>query len=208
MSKFSMPATVSPLPSSPTEAIDVLKAEMYSPLWEARLLDLMKLAEKSDKNTWALIYQLVREADSGRLTWGYHKPILSGLVYLLSYLGDSKSYRILVNYIKSLDRPIPIGALELISDLLPTFPELDVKEIFEIAKNSNELKSAFGVMALCKFTFENRLNDSEKDALKEFLSTYKNYSYYLTDLIESTLEYLAEGDKSPEHLLNDLNELF
>ncbi|MDZ4724999.1 MAG: hypothetical protein SH817_02495 [Leptospira sp.] len=196
------------LPSSPLEAIEVLKSEMDSPLWETRLLDLMKLAAKNDKNTWALIYQLVREADSGRLSWGYHKIILSGLVYLLSYVGDSKSYRILVNYVKSLDRPIPIGALELISDMLPTFPELDMKEIFEIAKNSDELKSAFGVMALTKLALESRLSEEEKSQTREFLSTYKNHKYYLQDIIETTLEFLSEEDHSPSDFLNDLEGMF
>ena len=196
------------LPSSPLEAIEVLKSEMDSPLWETRLLDLMKLAAKNDKNTWALIYQLVREADSGRLSWGYHKIILSGLVYLLSYVGDSKSYRILVNYVKSLDRPIPIGALELISDMLPTFPELDMKEIFDIARNSDELKSAFGVMALTKLALESRLSEEEKSQTREFLSTYKNYKYYLQDIIETTLEFLSEEDHSPSDFLNDLEGMF
>ncbi len=203
-----MPSTMNSLPSSPLEAIEVLKSEMDSPLWETRLLDLMKLAAKNDKNTWALIYQLVREADSGRLSWGYHKIILSGLVYLLSYVGDSKSYRILVNYVKSLDRPIPIGALELISDMLPTFPELDMKEIFEIAKNSDELKSAFGVMALTKLALESRLSEEEKSQTREFLSTYKNHKYYLQDIIETTLEFLSEEDHSPSDFLNDLEGMF
>jgi len=203
-----MPSTMNSLPSSPLEAIEVLKSEMDSPLWETRLLDLMKLAAKNDKNTWALIYQLVREADSGRLSWGYHKIILSGLVYLLSYVGDSKSYRILVNYVKSLDRPIPIGALELISDMLPTFPELDMKEIFDIAKNSDELKSAFGVMALTKLALESRLSEEEKSQTREFLSTYKNHKYYLQDIIETTLEFLSEEDHSPSDFLNDLEGMF
>ncbi len=202
-----MPTVLVSLPSSPLESIEILKSEMDLPIWETRLLELMKLASKGDKNTWALIYQLVREADSGRLSWGYHKVILSGLVYVLSYVGDSKSYRILVNYVKSLDRPIPIGALELISDMLPTFPELDMREIFEIAKHTDELKSAFGIMALTKLTLENRLTEEEKAKTKEFLQTYKNHKYYLSDIIETTLEFLSEEDHSTTDFLNDLEGL-
>jgi hypothetical protein len=202
-----MASVLTSLPSSPLESIEILKTEMDSPIWESRLLELMKLAAKGDKNTWALIYQLVREADSGRLSWGYHKIILSGLVYLLSYVGDSKSYRILVNYVKSLDRPIPIGALELIADMLPTFPELDMNEIFMIAAHSDELKSAFGVMSLTKLALENRLTEDEKQKTKTFLSTYKNYKYYLSDIIETTLEYLSEEDRSPTDFLNELDGL-
>ncbi len=108
------------------------------------------------------VAQVMREADSGRLSWGYHRVLLSGFVYLLSYVGDSKSYRVLINYVKSLDRPIPIGAMELISDLLPTFPELDIKELFAIVNLSDELKSAFGVMALTKLCFENRLQKMKR----------------------------------------------
>lgn len=184
------------LPNSPLEAIDQLKTEMDQPIWENRLLDLMKLAANNDKNVWAMIYQIIREADSGRLSWGYHKVLLSGMVYLLAYVGDSKSYRVLVNYVKSLDRTIPIGAMELISDLLPTFPELDIRELFSIASNTDELKSAFGVLALCKLNMENRLSEEEKSNLKTFLTEYKNLKYYLNDTIELTLEQLNETDSS------------
>ncbi|TGK53173.1 hypothetical protein EHQ43_03875 [Leptospira bouyouniensis] len=184
------------LPNSPLEAIDQLKTEMDQPVWENRLLDLMKLAANNDKNVWAMIYQIIREADSGRLSWGYHKVLLSGMVYLLAYVGDSKSYRVLVNYVKSLDRTIPIGAMELISDLLPTFPELDIRELFSIASNTDELKSAFGVLALCKLNMENRLSEEEKSSLKTFLTEYKNLKYYLNDTIELTLEQLNETDSS------------
>ncbi|TGM87391.1 hypothetical protein EHQ99_02530 [Leptospira bouyouniensis] len=184
------------LPNSPLEAIDQLKTEMDQPVWENRLLDLMKLAANNDKNVWAMIYQIIREADSGRLSWGYHKVLLSGMVYLLAYVGDSKSYRVLVNYVKSLDRTIPIGAMELISDLLPTFPELDIRELFSIASNTDELKSAFGVLALCKLNMENRLSEEEKSNLKTFLTEYKNLKYYLNDTIELTLEQLNETDSS------------
>lgn len=182
------------LPNSPLEAIDLLKSEMDQPIWENRLLELMKLAANNDKNIWAMIYQIIREADSGRLSWGYHKPLLSGIVYLLAYVGDSKSYRVLLNYVKSLDRTIPIGAMELISDLLPTFAELDVRELFSIAKHQDELKSAFGVLALCKLNLENRLTEDEKTNLKTFLSDYRNLKYYLNDTIELTLEQLNETD--------------
>ncbi|MCZ8157480.1 MAG: hypothetical protein O9264_15255 [Leptospira sp.] len=202
-----MPSALSKLPSSPLESIDLLKSEMDSPLWENRLRELMDLAAKGDKNTWALIYQLVREADSGRLSWGFHKVLLSGLVYILSSVGDSKSYRILVNYVKSLDRPIPVGALELIADMLPTFTELDIREIFEIANHGDEFKSAFGVMALTKLTLENRLTESEKASAKEFLSTYKNEKYYLNDIIDTTLEFLSEIDHSPTDFLNELDDI-
>lgn len=184
------------LPNSPLEAIDQLKTEMDQPVWENRLLDLMKLAANNDKNVWAMIYQIIREADSGRLSWGYHKVLLSGMVYLLAYVGDSKSYRVLVNYVKSLDRTIPIGAMELISDLLPTFPELDIRELFSIASNTDELKSAFGVLALCKLNMENRLSEEEKSNLKTFLTEYKNLKYYLNDTIELTLEQLNETNSS------------
>ncbi|GBF43600.1 hypothetical protein LPTSP2_29030 [Leptospira ellinghausenii] len=184
------------LPISPLEAIDQLKMEMDQPVWENRLLELMKLAANNDKNVWAMIYQIIREADSGRLSWGYHKVLLSGMVYLLSYVGDSKSYRVLLNYVKSLDRTIPIGAMELISDLLPTFAELDIRELFTIASNQDELKSAFGVLALCKLNMENRLSDDEKTNLKLFLLEYKNLKYYLNDIIELTLEQLNESDTS------------
>ena len=184
------------LPISPLEAIDQLKTEMDQPVWENRLLDLMKLAANNDKNVWAMIYQIIREADSGRLSWGYHKVLLSGMVYLLAYVGDSKSYRVLVNYVKSLDRTIPIGAMELISELLPTFAELDIRELFSIAANTDELKSAFGVLALCKLNMENRLSDEEKTNLKSFLSDYQNLKYYLNDTIELTLEQLSETDSS------------
>lgn len=196
MSRESAVPKCNPLPSSPSEAIDTLKSETELPIWETRLLDLMKLAAGNDKNTWALIYQVIREADSGRLSWGYHRVLLSGFVYLLSYVGDSKSYRVLINYVKSLDRPIPIGAMELISDLLPTFPELDIKELFAIVNLSDELKSAFGVMALTKLCFENRLTEDEKISLKELLLSYKNNKYYLVDTIESTLELLNEGSET------------
>ncbi|MDF3820708.1 hypothetical protein P3G55_12395 [Leptospira sp. 96542] len=185
---------LSPLPNATTEAISVLKSEMDEPYWEERLLQLMKLAADNDKNIWTLIYQIMRDADSGRLSWGYHKKILSGVVYILSYVGDSKSYRVLLNYVKSLDRSIPIGAMELISDLLPTFQELDVKELFTIAISPDELKSAFAVMALSKLMYENRLTEDEKLNFKEFLGTYKNYKYYLDDMIESTLEFLNESN--------------
>lgn len=200
-----MASALTALPSSSLESIEMLKSEMDSPIWQQRLQELMKLAAKSDKNTWALIYQLIREADSGRLSWGYHKTILSGLVYLLSYVGDSKSYRLLMNYIKSLDRPIPIGAMELISDMLPTFPELDMKEIFEIASLSDELKSAFGVMAITKLVLENRLSESEKETAREFLKIYKNQKYYLNDIIESTLEILEEQEDVSLYLFNQLD---
>ncbi|XDD46313.1 hypothetical protein AB3N60_16640 [Leptospira sp. WS39.C2] len=191
------------LPISPLEAIDQLKTEMDLPIWEKRLLELMKLAANNDKNIWALIYQIIREADSGRLSWGYHKVLLSGMVYLLSYVGDSKSYRVLLNYVKSLDRTIPIGAMELISDLLPTFAELDIRELFTIASHTDELKSAFGVLALCKLNMENRLTDEEKSNLKNFLLDYKNLKYYLNDTIELTLEQLNESDSS--ELLSELD---
>ncbi|TGN17206.1 hypothetical protein EHS15_18130 [Leptospira idonii] len=203
-----MASAIVPLPSSPLESIEILKSEMDSPLWEKRILDLMKLAAKGEKNTWALVYQLVREADSGRLSWGFHKAILSGLVYLLSYVGDSKSYRILMNYVKSLDRAIPIGAMELISDMLPTFPELDTKELFEIANHSDELKSAFGVMALSKLTLEGRLTEDEKEKVRDFFGSYRNHKYYLVDTIEITLDYLDVKEDASADLLNQLDGMF
>lgn len=181
---------------------------MDTPFWEKRLIHLMKLAADGDKNVWALIYQLVREADSGRLSWGYHKVILSGMVYILSYVGDSKSYRILMNYVKSLDRTIPIGAIELIADMIATFKELDIEEIFQIANHTDELKSAFGVMALTKLALENRLDEDQKARTREFLTTYKNRKYYLDGIVEMTLEYLEEPKEESADLLSQLDGMF
>ncbi|TGN11133.1 hypothetical protein [Leptospira ilyithenensis] len=203
-----MAPTLDTLPSSPTETIEILKTEMDTPFWEKRLIQLMKSAAEGDKNVWALIYQLVREADSGRLSWGYHKSILSGMVYILSYVGDSKSYRILMNYVKSLDRTVPIGAIELIADMIATFKELDVEEVFQIANHIDELKSAFGVMALTKLALENRLAEEQKVRTREFLSTYKNRKYYLDGIIETTLEYLEEPKEESSDLLSQLDGMF
>ncbi|WP_411824397.1 hypothetical protein [Leptospira sp. 'Mane'] len=203
-----MASPLDTLPSSPSETIEILKIEMDTPFWEKRLIHLMKLAADGDKNVWALIYQLVREADSGRLSWGYHKVILSGMVYILSYVGDSKSYRILMNYVKSLDRTIPIGAIELIADMIATFKELDIEEIFQIANHTDELKSAFGVMALTKLALENRLDEDQKARTREFLTTYKNRKYYLDGIVEMTLEYLEEPKEESADLLSQLDGMF
>jgi|JI8StandDraft_1071087.scaffolds.fasta_scaffold17007_3 hypothetical protein len=173
------------------------------------VLDAMsELAIANDKNTWSVIYQVMRDADSGRLSWALHKEILSGFIYILTEVGDSKSYRLLINYIKSLDRTIPLGAIELISDLLPTFQELDADEIIKIASQKDEIRSAIGIIAISRLIIENRLETEQKKTIVEYLQNYTNSKYYMKDIIESILQIIEDQERGtailPESELNSL----
>lgn len=193
-----------PAHSTPTELLDFLKKESENPNFDSWLDQLTERANSGDKLVWSFLYQAIREADSGRLSWGFHKKLLSGIFHILSRIGDSQSYRLLINYVKSLDRTIPIGALELISELIPVFAEIDVEEILNIAALSDSFKSAFGVYALAQIVLENRLPEDKYEQVKSFLENYKNQNYFLDDTVERTLEFL-EADRT--NLLSFLDQL-
>lgn len=181
--------------SSVAECIQALKKVQETKDFKPALDSLTELALKNDKNTWSVIYQIMRDLDSGKLSWALHKEILAGAIYILTQVGDSKSYRLLINYIKNLDRTIPVGALDLISDILPTFQEMDAGEILEIASQRNEIRSGIGIIALSKLVIENRLTDEQRSKVKEFLKGYTNHKYYLNDIIESTLQIMEDQEK-------------
>lgn len=191
------------------ECIAELKKVQETKDFKKVLDELTSLAIENDKNTWAVIYQIMRDADAGRLSWALHKEILSGTIYILTQVGDSKSYRLLINYIKSLDRTIPVGALELISDILPTFTELDADEIIKIASQKDEIRSAIGIIALSKLVIENRLTENQRNEIKEFFQNYKNSKYYLNDVLESTLQIMEDQDSGGGTMSEDaLQSLF
>ncbi len=131
--------------------------------------------------------------------------MLSGVVQILSRVGDSRAYRVIINYVKSLDRQIPIGALELISDLLPSFSEVDLDEILKIAAHQDSLKSAFGILAILQLIVQGKLPTEKVEETKLFLKNYKNYVYYLDSAIEQSLDYL-EAQEEP-NLLTFFNEI-
>ncbi|EQA45984.1 hypothetical protein LEP1GSC050_3790 [Leptospira broomii serovar Hurstbridge str. 5399] len=197
--KISLPSA-----SSPNEYLEFLKKEIENPNFENWLDEIAEKAIAGDKTIWSFLYQAIRDADSGRLSWGFHKKLLSGIFHVLARIGDSQAYRLLINYVKSLDRTIPIGALELISDLVPTFREIDVNEILNIAAHPDSLKSAFGVLALSQLVIENRLPTEKTEETKRFLESYRNDNYFLNDIIERTLEFMEAPDSN---LLSFVEEL-
>jgi hypothetical protein len=195
--------------NSVMECIQELKKIQETKEFKPALDLITELAIGNDKNVWSVIYQIMRDADSGKLSWALHKEILSGSLFILTQVGDSKSYRLIINYIKSLDRTIPVGALELISDILPTFQELDADEIIKIASQKDDIRSAIGIIALSKLVIENRLTELQRKQINDFLLTYKNEKYYLKDVVESTLQIMEDQDKGTGILgEEDLNQLF
>ena len=179
-------------PAASGELVEFLKVESEG-LFSKEIFDeLRKRSKLNDKNSWSAIYQIMRDADSGKLIWALHNRLLSGIFYILSQIGDSQAYRIVINYIKSMDRGIPIGAIELVSGLLPAFKDVDVGELLGLAKGKDEYKSSFGIIALSKLAIENRLSENEKAELENILKTYKNHKHYLNDYVESTLSLLED----------------
>ncbi|WCL49428.1 hypothetical protein [Leptospira sp. GIMC2001] len=174
------------------------------------VIDLMTdLAISNDKNTWSVIYQIMRDADSGRLSWALHKEILSSTISILTKVGDSKSYRLIINYIKTLDKNIPFGAIELISDLLPTFAEMDPEEIIKIASQKDEIRSAIGIIALSKLAIENKLSSEQKVTIRNVFSDNNNQRFYMKDIIESTLHIMEDQEKGASFLQGeDLEKIF
>ncbi|MBM9577801.1 hypothetical protein JWG45_11635 [Leptospira sp. 201903070] len=181
---------------NPTELVEFLSKEMENPAFDEWLSELADKAIENDKFVWSFLYQVMRDADSGRLSWGYHKRFLSGVVQILSRVGDSRAYRAIINYVKSLDRQIPIGALELITDLLPSFAEVDADEILKIASLSDPLKSAFGILALFQLIVQDKLPADRVEEVKNFLKNYKNYAYYLESVIEQAQDHLEKDDSN------------
>lgn len=204
-----MPAEFPLNTASVNDCIIELKKIQETKTFGVILSELTESAISNDKNTWSLIYQVMRDADSGRLSWALHKDILSGFISILTQVGDSKSYRLIINYIKNLDRTIPLGAIELISDLLPTFEELDSDEIIKIASQKDDIRSAIGIIALSRLMIENKLKDEQKKAIHEFLQSYSNSKYYMKDIVETILEMIEDAEKGtsliPE---NELSSLF
>lgn len=190
---------------NPVELVEFLSKEMENPSFDEWLSELAEKAIENDKFVWSFLYQVMRDADSGRLSWGYHKRLLSGAVQILSRVGDSRAYRAIINYVKSLDRQIPIGALELITDLLPSFAEVDADEILKIAAHQDSLKSAFGVLALFQLIVQGKIPEEKVEETKTFLKSYKNYVYYLDSVIEQALDYL-EAEEEPD-MLSFFNEI-
>jgi len=193
--------------SSATECIQALKKIQDTKDFKPALDKLTELALQNDKNTWSVIYQIMRDADSGKLSWALHKEILSGTIYILTQVSDSKSYRLLINYIKSLDRTIPVGALELIADILPTFTEMDPDEIITIASQKDDIRSAVGVIALSRLVIENKLSDEQRKTIRDYFHSYTNSKYYLTDVVESTLQIMDDQDKGSTITGEDLDSL-
>ncbi|EMY79213.1 hypothetical protein LEP1GSC060_3654 [Leptospira weilii serovar Ranarum str. ICFT] len=194
-----------PETKNPIELMEFLSKEMDHPSFDEWLSELADKAIQNDKFVWSFLYQVMRDADSGRLSWGYHKRLLSGVVQIFSRVGDSRAYRAIINYVKSLDRQIPIGALELITDLLPSFSEVDLDEILKIAAHQDSLKSAFGVLALFQLIVQGKISPEKVEETKEFLKNYKNYVYYLDSAVEQSLDYL-EAREEP-NLLTFFNEI-
>ncbi|AVV51381.1 Uncharacterized protein XB17_02803 [Leptospira santarosai] len=190
---------------NPNELMEFLSKEMENPSFDEWLSELANKAIENDKFVWNFLYQAMRDADSGRLSWGYHKKLLSGVFQILSRVGDSRAYRVIINYVKSLDRQIPIGALELITDLLPSFSEVDLDEILKIAANEDSLKSAFGILALFQLIAQGKVPLEKTETTKEFLKNYKNYVYYLDSVVEQSLDYLKAQEEP--NLLTFFNEI-
>ncbi len=202
---FMIPENQIPETKNPIELVEFLSKEIENPSFDEWLSELANKAIENDKFVWSFLYQVMRSADSGRLSWGYHKRLLSGVFQILSRIGDNRAYRIMINYVKSLDRQIPIGALELIADLLPSFSEVDLDEILKIATNQDPLKSAFGILALFQLIVQGKIPFEKTEMTKEFLKNYKNYVYYLDSVVEQSLDYLKAQEEP--NLLTFFNEI-
>ncbi len=200
-----IPKNQIPETRNPIELMEFLSKEIENPSFDEWLSELANKAIENDKFVWSFLYQVMRDADSGRLSWGYHKKLLSGVFQILSRVGDSRAYRVIINYVKSLDRQIPIGALELIADLLPSFAEVDLDEILKIATNQDSLKSAFGILALFQLIVQGKIPLEKTETTKEFLKNYKNYVYYLDSVVEQSLDYLKAQEEP--NLLTFFNEI-
>lgn len=156
-----------------------------------------------------MIYQVIREADAGRLSWGYHKELLCGIFFMLSRIGDSKSYRIVINYGKSLDRPIPLGAIKFIASQLSSFQDLEIRELLDLAKDKSHIKSAFGVVCLSVLLIENKLSPEELEEFQGIIDFYLNSVYFMDNYIESIKEHIEdmkEGSLSMN--MDELDDLF
>ncbi|EKR63496.1 hypothetical protein LEP1GSC036_4179 [Leptospira weilii str. 2006001853] len=200
-----IPKNQIPETRNPIELMEFLSKEIENPSFDEWLSELANKAIENDKFVWSFLYQVMRDADSGRLSWGYHKKLLSGVFQILSRVGDSRAYRVIINYVKSLDHQIPIGALELIADLLPSFAEVDLDEILKIATNQDSLKSAFGILALFQLIVQGKIPLEKTETTKEFLKNYKNYVYYLDSVVEQSLDYLKAQEEP--NLLTFFNEI-
>jgi len=156
-------------PESSANLIEFLKQESEGLFSKEIFEELEKQVRANDKTAWSAVYQIMRDADSGKLLWALHNKLLSGIFYILSRVGDSQAYRIVINYIKSMDRGIPIGAIELVSGLLPAFKDIDVNELMGLARGNDDYKSSFGIIALSKLAIENRLKEEEQTELENIL---------------------------------------
>lgn len=172
-----------------------LKSASQQNRFGAEMEELAKKVKANDKTAWSVLYQAMRDVDSGKLFWTLHKELLTGIVKVLSDAGDSQAYRILINYIKSLDRTIPIGIMEYLSDVIPTFEQLDLDEIIELAENKNELKSAMGIMMISKLVLENKFSKEQTQKILQILNEHKNSKYFLEDIIESTVHTIEDHEQ-------------
>ncbi|MEM7183371.1 MAG: hypothetical protein AAF518_20845 [Spirochaetota bacterium] len=177
------------------EFVKYLKEQSETSFFRYLLEEMVVEAKKASNSiTWSVIYQIIRDADSGRMSWGLHKQLLSGVFYILSEVADSKSYRIVISYIKNLDRDIPLGAIKLIASRIPAYKqEVDLNELFSLAASTNDTKSAFGMISLSTLVVENRLDDEDFEKFQNLLNGYKNYKHYIEDYLESIKSYIEES---------------
>lgn len=177
------------------EFIKYLKEQQETSFFKYLLDEMIEEARASSGSvTWSVIYQIIRESDSGRMSWGLHKQLLSGVFYILSEVADSKSYRIVISYIKNLDRDIPLGAIKLIAGRIAAYgSEVNIDEIYKLAQSSNDTKSAFGIIAISTLLIENKLDAGQMDEFQKILKGYKNYKHYIQNYIDSIQDYIEES---------------
>lgn len=197
------------IPKNLGEFIDFLKKKSQTSEFKYLIDELIKSARGSTNNlTWSVIFQIIREVDAGRLSWGYHKELLCGIFFILGKIGDRKSYRTVIGYAKSLDKSIPLGAIKFLASLLTGFKELDIVEIFELAESRNQIQSAFGVVSLSTLLIENKLDKDQVDRLESILKRYLNSVYFMDNYIESILSHIeAVKDGGLNMSVDDLDLL-
>jgi hypothetical protein len=146
--------------------------------------DFKTKALEDDIAIWFLFKKIINDSIAEPDYFLNHFRKIISTFYILNEIDDDRAYSLLKHFIKNCSEETPIGAIELLSTLMTSFPYLKFEDYFEYSKSQNQAQSAIGFLICYNLLMEAKLTKDQSEEFYDFAKKYKNKRYYINETSE------------------------
>ncbi len=125
--------------------------------------------------------------------WANQSRYCSAVIHAVASIGSLRSMQMLLRYARSLPDSIPFGAVDLISNVLPTYRRIVMGPIKDLlGENEGSAARAVGIQTLCNLYLEGSLQGEETAYLEQLLKGFDNDGFltlHVADLVRLEMAY-------------------